>query len=151
MEFDLAKTIHSLQLQGRTLEPIQRKYITLQILSSINYLHLSGLVHRDIKPSNVLINTSCEVKVCDFGLVRMLTQSEKDEKEEVFTEYVASRWYRAPEVMINGNNSCSPSIDIWSVGCILAELVLNQPLFPGKSTIDQLEKIFAVIGMPTYS
>ena len=81
----------------------------------------------------------------------MLMQPEKEEREEVFTEYVASRWYRAPEVMINGNNSCSPSIDIWSVGCILAELVLNQPLFPGKSTIDQLEKIFAVIGMPTYS
>lgn len=119
MEFDLAKTIHSMSLQSRTLELIQRKYISMQLLSAIEFLQNCGLVHRDIKPSNILVNTSCDVKLCDFGLVRMICQTDHED-DSVYTEYVASRWYRAPEVMINGNSSCSSKIDMWSVACVIA-------------------------------
>lgn len=116
MEMDLAKTLHLCKL-----EPLQRKFIALQILSALNYLHDSGLVHRDIKPSNILLDSSCNTKICDFGLVRKISDfTERDKSEQIFTEYVASRWYRAPEILLNGNHFSTVEIDMWSFGCVLA-------------------------------
>jgi mitogen-activated protein kinase 15 len=129
------------------LQPIQRKYIAYRLLHGIAFLHRSGLVHRDIKPSNILLNSQLEIKICDFGMARLKLANEPA-NEGVLTEYVASRWYRPPEALL-GITTCDDSIDLWSVGCVIAELILKSPLFPGKSTLDQLELILKGIGMPS--
>ena len=130
------------------MQSIQRKFIGYQLIQGIAYLHRSGLVHRDIKPENILINCNkLEIKICDFGMARLKTASSHS-NEGVLTEYVASRWYRPPEALL-GISTCQPSIDLWGIGCVLAELALKAPLFQGKSTLDQLELIFRSIGMPS--
>lgn len=133
METDLACALQKCQ----ELQPIQRKYIAYQLLHGLAYLHRSGLVHRDIKPSNLLLNCKeLELKICDFGMARLKVEGEGT-AEGVLTEYVASRWYRPPEGLL-GISTCSESIDMWSAGCVMAELILKTPIFRGKSTIDQL-------------
>jgi mitogen-activated protein kinase 15 len=123
--------------KGEGLQAIQRKYLAYQLLQGLAYLHRCGLVHRDIKPSNLLLNlNSLELKICDFGMARLKVEGEGG-FEGVLTEYVASRWYRPPEALL-GMTTCAESIDLWSAGCVLAELVLLSPLFPGKSTMNQL-------------
>ena len=99
-----------------------------------------------MKPSNILINSDCALKICDFGLARSLA-SDSVEKDVVLTEEVATRWYRAPEVLL-GSQKYDKSADVWSVGCILAELMLGKPFFPGSSTLNQLERIIAFTGKP---
>lgn len=114
---------------------------------SLKYLHSGNAIHRDLKPSNVLVNSNCTVKLCDFGLVRSLASS-KDNNTGVMTEGVATRWYRAPEVLM-GSKSYSTPADVWSYGCIIYEILSQKPLFPGGSTVDQIEKICAFTGYPT--
>jgi len=100
------------------------------------------VLHRDLKPSNLLMNANCDLKICDFGLART-----NCEKGQFMTEYVVTRWYRAPELLL----SCEEygtSIDIWSVGCIFAELLGRKPIFPGKDYINQLKLIVNVLGSP---
>jgi mitogen-activated protein kinase 15 len=145
MEIDLEKI-----LQFSKLEPLQRKYIALQLLSGLEYLHGCELIHRDIKPSNILLDESCRAKICDFGLIKLATESSSSTKtsNQIFTEYVASKWYRAPEIMLNGNHVSTFAIDMWSAGCVIAEMCLGSPLFNGGNTLEQLERIFMVIGMP---
>ena len=94
-----------------------RKYILYQIAKSLCYLHSAGIVHRDLKPSNVLVNEQCEAKICDFGLVRSIDDVE--EEDEKMTEYIATRWYRAPEILL-GSRTYSQAVDIWSYGCLVA-------------------------------
>ncbi|XP_041092692.1 mitogen-activated protein kinase 1-like [Polyodon spathula] len=96
--------------------------------------------------SNLLINTTCDLKICDFGLAR-IADPEHDHTG-FLTEYVATRWYRAPEIMLN-SKGYTKSIDIWSVGCILAEMLSNRPIFPGKHYLDQLNHILGILGSPT--
>ncbi|KAK6460229.1 kinase-like domain-containing protein [Scheffersomyces coipomensis] len=118
-----------------------------QILCGLKYIHSADVLHRDLKPSNILVNADCELKICDFGLAR--GYSENPEKNAGFlTEYVATRWYRAPEIMLCMTNY-SKAIDVWSVGCILAEFLGRQPLFRGQNYIDQLLKILSVLGTPS--
>lgn len=145
MNLDLAKTIQHCALEG-----LQRKYLLLQVTSALKYLHESGLIHRDIKPSNILVDESCTAKICDFGLVRRIEDfSWKNHKDDqIFTEYVASKWYRAPEIMLNGNHRTSEAIDMWSLGCVAAEMIIGRPLFAGNSMIEQLEGMLQIIGMP---
>lgn len=141
MPCDLHHIIHSLKLLNQHI-----KFIIYQILRGLRVIHSANVIHRDLKPSNILINWACEVKICDFGLARIVG-SKLLELESNLTEYVATRWYRAPEIMLL-QAMYSTSVDLWSVGCILAELFLAYPLFPGKDFRNQLQLIFEFLGTP---
>lgn len=135
METDLHRVIYS--RQDLTSDHIS--YFVYQLLCALQHLHGGGVLHRDLKPSNLLVNSDCTLKVCDFGLAR-----ESDVTlSTALTEYVVTRWYRAPEVLLSGGKYTA-SIDVWSVGCILAELLLRKPLFPGDNYLHQLQIIVQV-------
>jgi len=104
-----------------------------------------------MKPSNILLNSDCQMKVCDFGLARSIASLENPNAgpAPVLTDYVATRWYRAPEILL-GSTKYTKGVDIWSFGCILGELLGNKPLFPGSSTMNQLERIIEFTGRPTH-
>ena len=103
---------------------VHKKYIVYQALKSLKYMHSGDLLHRDMKPSNLLLNSDCHVKLCDFGLARSVADLE-DEKNHVLTDYVATRWYRAPEILL-GSTKYTKGVDMWSIGCILGELLGGQ-------------------------
>lgn len=129
--------------QRRTLPLIYVKLYTYQLCRSLAYLHSMGICHRDIKPQNLLVDTVTGVlKLCDFGSSKVLRPGEPS------VAYICSRYYRAPELVF-GTTFYDCSIDIWSLGCVLAELLLGQPIFPGETGIDQLVEIIKVIGSPT--
>jgi len=141
METDLYKTIYS----ANRLTDEHMQYFIYQILCGLHYIHSAGVIHRDLKPSNVLLNGDCRAKICDFGLARVMDPEQ--DHAGMLTEYVATRWYRAPEVMLNAKNYTS-ALDMWSIGCILAEMLGNKAVFPGKNYVDQLSKIFEIMGTP---
>lgn len=120
------------------------KLYAYQIFRALSYIHCSiGVCHRDIKPQNLLVNPHThQVKLCDFGSAKLLVKGEPN------ISYICSRYYRAPE-LIFGATEYTTAIDIWSAGCVLAELLLGQPLFPGESGVDQLVEIIKVLGTPT--
>ena len=115
--------------------PVQ--YFLYQILRGLKYIHSANVLHRDLKPSNLLLNANCDLKICDFGLAR--TTSETD----FMTEYVVTRWYRAPELLLN-SSEYTAAIDVWSVGCIFMELMDRKPLFPGRDHVHQLRLLMEV-------
>ena len=122
---------------------LQIKLYMYQLLRSLAYIHSVGICHRDIKPQNLLLNPSTgALKLCDFGSAKILVAGEPN------VSYICSRYYRAPELIFGATNY-STNIDIWSTGCVMAELMLGQPLFPGDSGIDQLVEIIKVLGTPT--
>jgi len=136
-ETDLHRVISSQQVL--TTEHII--CFTYQILRGLLYLHSAGILHRDLKPSNILVNSSCDLKICDFG---MACVHDDDENEK--TEYVTTRWYRSPEVMLD-KKRYSEAIDVWSTGCILAELLLREPFLPGRNYLDQVGLIIRKVGI----
>jgi len=140
METDLHRVIYS--RQELTDEHIQ--YFIYQLLRGLLYMHSANVIHRDLKPSNLLLNKNCDLKICDLGLARGF-----DQESEFKTEYVVTRWYRAPEVILNASEY-TKAIDIWSVGCIFAELLGRTALFPGEDYLDQVQRIIAVLGTPTH-
>jgi len=105
------------------------QYFIYQSLRALKAMHSANVLHRDLKPSNLLLNANCDLKVCDFGLARSAAST--DDNSGFMTEYVATRWYRAPEIMLTFKEY-TKAIDVWSVGCILAEMLSGKPLFPGK-------------------
>lgn len=140
METDLHRIIYS--RQPLTIDHIQ--YFIYQILRGLKYIHSANVLHRDLKPSNLLLRSNCDLKICDFGLARGI----EDEANGGLTEYVVTRWYRAPEIML-ACQEYTAAIDIWSVGCIFAELLARSPLFPGEDYIAQLRLICEKLGKPT--
>uniref|UniRef100_M4EKB3 cyclin-dependent kinase n=2 Tax=Brassica TaxID=3705 RepID=M4EKB3_BRACM len=121
------------------------KCLMLQLLEGVHYLHTNWIIHRDLKPSNLLMNNSGELKICDFGMARQYGSPIKP-----YTQMVITQWYRPPELLL-GAKQYSTAVDMWSIGCIMAELLSQKPLFPGKTELDQLQKIFAVLGTPNES
>jgi len=140
METDLHTVI-----RANILEPIHKQFIMYQLLKALKFIHSAGIIHRDLKPSNILINSDSYIKVCDFGLARCVTSSIG--KDVVMTDYVATRWYRAPEILF-GSTKYSTQADMWSVGCIFGELLGGKPMFPGTSTLSQINKVLEVTGKP---
>jgi len=161
METDLHRVIYS--RQELTDDHIQ--YFIYQILRGVLYMHSANIIHRDLKPANILANKNCDLKICDLGLGRAevydyddkkykgkgkrkpKTAESDSEEDPELTEYVITRWYRAPEVILCPSHYAK-AVDIWSVGCIFAELLGRQPLFPGDHYLDQIQKIVAVTGTP---
>lgn len=150
-----------------------------QLLRATRYLHSGDVIHRDQKvnspkrkstekkfffhidtyevsfalfqPSNILINAECRIKLADFGLARSLANYYAEEETEgppLLTDYVATRWYRAPEILV-ASKRYTKGVDMWSLGCILGEMLLGKPLFPGSSTVNQIERIMAALPKPT--
>eukprot|EP00958_Prasinococcus_capsulatus_P010319 scaffold1006_cov408-Prasinococcus_capsulatus_cf.AAC.12 len=165
MDTDLQHIIKSPQV----LSDDHCQYFVYQLLRGIKYIHSARVLHRDLKPPNLLLNASCDLKICDFGLAR--TSSDK-----IKTEYVVTRWYRAPELLLVCDDY-HEAIDVWSIGCIFAEILVRsirprylslkfciapdapheavmghqgrKPLFPGKDYLNQLKLIFGILGTPT--
>lgn len=142
METDLHRIIYS--KQGLSIDHCQ--YFIYQVICAINYIHSANVIHRDLKPSNLLVNSDCLLKVCDLGLARGVMPEDDTEAAEyggsaLLTEYVVTRWYRAPEIML-ACQEYSKAIDLWSVGCIFAELLNRKPFFPGDDYIDQVRCVF---------
>lgn len=117
------------------------KYIFFQLISALYYIHKRNVIHCDIKPDNILIGSNNKVKLCDFGLACVMNPAIGPLKY-----YTTTRWYRAPEVILAMNYN--ESIDIWSIGCVLGELLLGKPLFQGANNFDQLTEIVNVLGCP---
>ncbi|CAD1469781.1 unnamed protein product [Heterotrigona itama] len=111
-----------------------------QVLRGLSFCHSSNIMHRDIKPENVLVSPHGVVKLCDFGFARFISTG-----DESCTDYVATRWYRAPELLV-GDSRYGKAVDVWAVGCLYAEMVTGDPLFPGDSDVDQLYRITKVLG-----
>uniref|UniRef100_A0A8C1JE22 Glycogen synthase kinase-3 beta n=1 Tax=Cyprinus carpio TaxID=7962 RepID=A0A8C1JE22_CYPCA len=127
----------------QTLPMVYVKLYMYQLFRSLAYIHSFGICHRDIKPQNLLLDPDTAVlKLCDFGSAKQLVRGEPN------VSYICSRYYRAPE-LIFGATDYTSSIDVWSAGCVLAELLLGQPIFPGDSGVDQLVEIIKVLGTPT--
>ncbi|KAL8307705.1 hypothetical protein RB593_006191 [Gaeumannomyces tritici] len=142
MECDLAAIIRS----GQPLTDAHFQSFIYQILCGLKYIHSANVLHRDLKPGNLLVNADCELKICDFGLARGFSV-DPEENAGYMTEYVATRWYRAPEIMLSFQ-SYTKAIDVWSVGCILAELLGGRPFFKGRDYVDQLNQILHILGTP---
>jgi tRNA A-37 threonylcarbamoyl transferase component Bud32 len=137
METDLHRIIYS--KQKLSMDHVQ--YFVYQVLRGLKYIHSCNVLHRDLKPSNLLVNSNCDLKICDFGLARGVVDDsmmeESNKNSMLLTEYVVTRWYRAPEIMLACHEYSKP-IDVWSVGCIFAELIHRKPYFPGDDYIDQV-------------
>jgi mitogen-activated protein kinase 15 len=144
--FEYMETDLHVVIRAHLLESIHKQYIIYQLLKTLKYLHSAEILHRDMKPSNLLLNSDCLMKVADFGLARSVLSL--DAERTALTDYIATRWYRAPEILV-GSAKYTKGVDMWSVGCIVGELMLEKPIFPGQSTLNQLERIVAVTGRPS--
>lgn len=148
MPCDLAHVVSS----SAPLNAANVKYLMFQLLRGIHYLHAAGVLHRDLKPSNVLVDGRCSLKIIDFGLARAAFRTDNtatDTDAVLWTNYIATRWYRAPELIIPQENNYGKGIDVWSAGCIFAEMLLRKPLFPGCNEMDQLKMITEFTGTPS--
>lgn len=125
---------------GIDLDHDRMSYLLYQLLCGIKHLHSAGIIHRDLKPSNIVVKEDCSLKILDFGLARTADQT------FMMTPYVVTRYYRAPEVIVG--MKYKENVDIWSVGCIFAEIVKGEILLPGKDYIDQWNKVTQILGTP---
>lgn len=135
-------------IQAKTLREAQKPHVIYQVLKALRYMHSGEVLHRDVKPENILVNSDCQVKICDFGTARSVASQGDEAEIPVFESYVTSRWYRAPEILF-GSTSYGKGVDLWSVGTVLAEMLSTKPLFAGSSTLDQLNRILEVTGYPS--
>eukprot|EP01103_Thecamoeba_quadrilineata_P018829 TRINITY_DN7397_c0_g1_i1.p1 TRINITY_DN7397_c0_g1~~TRINITY_DN7397_c0_g1_i1.p1 ORF type:complete len:421 (-),score=102.68 TRINITY_DN7397_c0_g1_i1:62-1303(-) len=149
LTFEYMETDLHAVIRAGILEDIHKQYIMYQLFKSIKYMHSANVLHRDLKPSNLLLNSDCFLKLADFGLARSIASLINDtDANPILTDYVATRWYRAPEILL-GSTKYTKGVDIWSIGCILGELLGGKPLFPGTSTMNQLDRIIEITGRPS--
>lgn len=142
MESDLHQVIKA----NDDLTKEHYQFFLYQLLRALKYIHTANVYHRDLKPKNILANANCKLKICDFGLARVAFN---DTPTTIFwTDYVATRWYRAPELCGSFFSKYTPAIDIWSIGCIFAEVLTGKPLFPGKNVVHQLDLMTDMLGTP---
>ncbi|NXC37728.1 MK13 kinase, partial [Penelope pileata] len=127
------------KIMGHEFSDEKIQYLVYQMLKGLKYIHSAGIVHRDLKPGNLAVNEDCQLKILDFGLAR--------HADAEMTGYVVTRWYRAPEVILNWMHY-NQTVDIWSIGCIMAEMLTGKTLFKGKDYLDQLTQILKVMGHP---
>jgi len=143
MESDLHQVIKA----NDDLTKEHYQFFLYQLLRALKYIHTANVYHRDLKPKNILANSNCKLKICDFGLARVAFH---DTPTTIFwTDYVATRWYRAPELCGSFFSKYTPAIDVWSIGCIFAEVLTGKPLFPGKNVVHQLDLMTDLLGTPS--
>jgi CTD kinase subunit alpha len=128
-----------------TFRPAHIKELLRQMLEGLHYLHHRGILHRDIKGSNILLDADGQLKLADFGLARLY---HKHRANLDYTNRVITLWYRPPELLL-GATAYGPAVDIWSIGCIMLEMVTKKAIFPGHDEIDQLVRIWDIMGSPT--
>ena len=127
------------------LNPKLIRSFVFQMCKAVHYLHINNMIHRDVKPENLLIDENMQLKLCDFGFARKITLNEKNNNIDAMTDYVATRWYRSPELLLS-NGIYGPEVDYWAIGCIMGELADGNPMFPGENEVDQLECIIRSLG-----
>ena len=127
------------------LNPKLIRSFVFQMCKAVHYLHINNMIHRDVKPENLLIDENMQLKLCDFGFARKITLNDKNNNIEAMTDYVATRWYRSPELLLS-NGIYGPEVDYWAIGCIMGELADGNPMFPGENEFDQLECIIRILG-----
>ena len=142
-EHDLARVLYS----SIQFSEFHIQSFLYQILCGLMYIHSADVIHRDLKPGNILVTVQGTLKICDFGLARGVNSQCMASTTAPITNYVATRWYRAPELMLS-SRSYTKAVDIWAVGCIFAELYGRKPLFVGKHQLQQLSEICKVLGTP---
>ena len=140
LEFVEKNLLEIIEENPKGLDPNIIRNIIYQLCKAIKYLHEQKIIHRDIKPENLLITEKMEIKLCDFGFARLISGN-----PEKLTDYVATRWYRAPELLIS-QGEYGAEVDYWAIGCIMGELVDGNPLFPGENEVDQIHCIQKVLG-----
>ncbi|KHJ95875.1 hypothetical protein OESDEN_04174 [Oesophagostomum dentatum] len=140
----ILKILHDQKVTGRThITPDHVPFIIYQLLRVLKYIHSANIIHRDLKPGNLALTSDSDLTVLDFGMARSLERTETS-----LTQYVMTRWYRSPEVIYWNIDGYNEQVDVWSVGCITAELMLGKPLFPGEDTNAQYEMITTLCGSP---
>ncbi|AMD18744.1 HBL158Wp [Eremothecium sinecaudum] len=145
IDYDLARVIHS----NVQFSEFHIKHFTYQILCGVKYIHSADVIHRDLKPGNILCSISGQLKICDFGLARGISPLFTNTKtSNHITNYVATRWYRAPELILS-HKRYNKSIDMWAIGCILAEFYGRKPIFMGQDSMHQISEIVKVLGTPS--
>lgn len=140
--------LHTVICSEQPLSSDHVQFFIYHILRALLYMHSANVVHRDLKPLNVLVNKNCDIKLCDFGLARGRAGFSQEDDDYLRTEYVGTRWYRAPEIVLT-SMEYTAAVDIWSAGCILGELIGRSPLFRGSDFLDQIRTICEVLGTPT--
>jgi len=136
--------MHNVISSGQPLSGRHHQYFIYQVLRGLKYIHSASVLHRDLKPSNLLVDANCDLSICDFGLARGVELG----GENSLSEYVVTRWYRAPELLCN-SSYYGKEVDIWSVGCIFAEMLGRKPFLQGKNPIHQLKCIMSKLGVPS--
>lgn len=144
---ELAETDLTVVLRKPIVGNAHRKFIAYQVIRTVAQLHAMNVIHRDLKPSNIFINSSCQITIGDFGLARCIPEKAADDSLH-FTDYIATRWYRSPEVLVKSSRYTT-AMDMWAIGCIVAELLTGHPFLSGSSTTHQLQLIVEALGEPS--
>ena len=127
------------------LSPELIRSFVFQMCKAVSYLHKNNMIHRDVKPENLLIDENLNLKLCDFGFARKIKLNKQNNNVDTMTDYVATRWYRSPELLLSGG-IYGPEVDYWAIGCIMGELADGNPMFPGENEVDQLDCIIKILG-----